>query len=315
VKELVERIQLVEAEELAIVRGERDNWLVEGENLLVLEYLLGSHRGKIDVICIDPPYNTGMQSLGYDDSRPDTGDGPAARHGRWLSRIHRRLRLALELLSPRGVVFIHVDQHEMARLCLACERLFGEANVEVAIWPKTDPRFDQNRVERPFRNMRMTHEYVLVCYRNREGTTFNKFMRPTCVGGVWTDVPGDLDSILSGLGTTSSAKDELAELLGSRDVFQTPKPRRLIKELVRSASTPDSYILDFYAGSGTTGHAVMDLNAEDGGSRKFILATNNEGNICRNVTYPRLRRAIERHGYPETVRYFVVGVRDDPSAP
>ena len=75
---------------------------------------------------------------------------------------------------------------------------------------------------------------------------------------------------------------------------------KLIKEFVRAASEKDSIVLDFFAGSGTTGHAVMDLNKEDGGSRKFILITNNENNICQNITVPRVRKAIDFFNYKET---------------
>jgi adenine-specific DNA-methyltransferase len=115
-----------------------------------------------------------------------------------------------------------------------------------------------------------------------------------------------MESILSGLGTTSSAKDELACVFGNRLRFRTPKPMRLIKELVRAASTELSFVLDFFAGSGITGHAVMDLNHEDGGKRRFILVNNNESNICREITYERLRWAISQ-GYDEGLRYFVLG--------
>ena len=94
-----------------------------------------------------------------------------------------------------------------------------------------------------------------------------------------------METILKGLGTTSSAKDELKEILGRRDIFQTPKPMRLVKELVRAAAGKDALILDIFAGSGTTGHAVMNLNMEDGGNRKFILINNAENEICRKVTY------------------------------
>lgn len=94
-------------------------------------------------------------------------------------------------------------------------------------------------------------------------------------------------------------EDELAYILGDRTIFSTPKPVKLIKEFVRAGSNKNSIVLDFFAGSGTTGHAVMDLNKEDGGNRKFILITNNESNICRKVTIPRTQKAIEKFEYKE----------------
>lgn len=84
------------------------------------------------------------------------------------------------------------------------------------------------------------------------------------------------------------------------------KPVRLLKEIIYSAANQNSTILDFFAGSGTTGHAVMKLNTEDGGNRKFILCTNNENNICRDVTYERIRRVIDKEGYTASLKYFKV---------
>lgn len=90
------------------------------------------------------------------------------------------------------------------------------------------------------------------------------------------EIEKPLETVIDDLGTTSSAKDELACLLGDRTIFSTPKPVKLIKEFIRAATDKDSIVLDFFAGSGTTGHATMDLNKEDGVNRKFILITNIE---------------------------------------
>ena len=90
--------------------------------------------------------------------------------------------------------------------------------------------------------------------------------------------------------------------------FDYPKPILFIETLIKSVSAKDSTILDFFAGSGTTGHAVMRLNKEDGGNRKFILCTNNENNICEEVTYERLKRVINGYGdvegIPANLKYY-----------
>ena len=148
----------------------------------------------------------------------------------------------------------------------------------------------------------LIHEYIIVCFKNKSSTSLNKISIPTDDEG--KENLKFIPSILTGLGTTSSAKDELCEIFGSRDVFQTPKPRKLIKELVRSASTKKSLILDFFAGSGTTGVAVSELNAEDGGKRKYILVNNNENNICRNITFERLKKTKEKENFPLGLRYY-----------
>ena len=116
-------------------------------------------------------------------------------------------------------------------------------------------------------------------------------------GTNYVEVLKPLETVVDDMGTTASAKDELSEILGKREIFSTPKPVKMIKEFIRAASDKNSIVLDFFAGSGTTGHAVMELNCEDGGSRKFILITNDESNICQKVTLPRLEKVIKMQKY------------------
>ncbi|MGA2385255.1 MAG: site-specific DNA-methyltransferase [Candidatus Bathyarchaeia archaeon] len=299
-------IKLAEMRKLAINNGKRSNLLIEGENLAALRHLSKSYAGKVDVIYIDPPYNTGMESLNYDDyDYADAGD--AYVHSKWLSFMDKRIRAAYGLLSENGVMFIHIDEHETGTLLLLCQTIFGEANVVVLVWPKTDPKFDQNRVERPFHNIKTVHENIFACFKDKNKTNFSSMMMPSPRSGEeYAETPTHMETILKGLGTTSSAKDELEEILGRRDMFRTPKPMKLVKELVRVAGGKHALVLDFFAGSGTTGHAVMDLNKEDGGDRKFVLVNNSENEICRKVTYERLIRVIEREHYQESLRYFKI---------
>jgi len=100
-------------------------------------------------------------------------------------------------------------------------------------------------------------------------------------------------SIFSGYGDTSKWRKNLIEILG-KEVFEYPKPYPLIQKIIRMATdNKEAIILDFFAGSGTTGHAVLELNKEDGGNRTFILCQNNDNNICREITYERIKRLIE----------------------
>jgi len=297
------KTNLVEKTSLRINNGMRMNLLIEGENLVALNILKRKYRSRIDVICIDPPYNTGMDWLNYGDH--EYGDNADSfPHSKWLSFMNNRLRIAYDLLSKEGIMFINIDEHEIGPLLLLAHQLFKEKNVDVLIWPKTDPRFDVNRIEKPPRDIKIVHEYILVCFRNRAKTRVNKTFISTQTKDGWVESLTNMETIIHGLGTTSSAKDEMGELFVNRLIFQTPKPVNLIKELIRFGSKPNSIILDFFAGSGTTGHATMDLNKEDGGRRTFILVTNNENNICRRITYERLKRAIRRNRYKETLRYY-----------
>ena len=296
---------LVEQQDLRIGSVLPFNMLIEAENLTALTHLAKDFESGIDVVCVDPPYNTGMQDLGYNDQafRAD-----ADKHSRWLSFMEQRLALSRTLMSDRGVLFLHVDETEAGASMLLCEQVFGEDNFDVLIWPKTDPRFDQNRLDKPFRTVKLVHEYVIVCYRDRDRVSLNQVLRPVLLEGTWTEQSQELESILAGWGTTSSAKDELVVVFGDRYRFQTPKPMRLVKELVRAASRRDSVVLDIFAGSGTTGHAVMDLNRDDNSKRTFILVNSDENDICRKITYKRLRSAMERERYSESLRFFEVHI-------
>ena len=123
--------------------------------------------------------------------------------------------------------------------------------------------------------------------------------------------PNDL--FQSGWGSNEDADEELRIILGKQKLFDYPKPTRLLIKLLASTRKPNAVCLDFFAGSGTMGHAVMSLNAIDGGNRKYILCTNNEGNICDNITYPRIRTVITgkrtdgsqySDGLPANLKYY-----------
>lgn len=100
--------------------------LIEGDNLEALTALSYTHAGKIDLIYIDPPYNTGNKDFIYNDSFVDTED--EYRHSKWLSFMGKRLRLAKGLLSDKGIIFISIDDNELAQLKLLCDEIFGEGN-------------------------------------------------------------------------------------------------------------------------------------------------------------------------------------------
>ena len=108
------------------------------------------------------------------------------------------------------------------------------------------------------------------------------------------------------VGDTQEGTRDLKNVFGKAGAFTNPKPVRLIERVLDIASSDGSIVLDFFAGSGTTGHAVMKRNTEDGGNRRFILCTNNENNICREVTYERIKRVIDKEGYAASLKYYKV---------
>ena len=110
---------------------EKFNFLIEGDNLHSLKLLEKTHRNKIDVIYIDPPYNTGNKDFIYDDHYIDKNDGYA--HSKWLSFMSKRLEIARNLLSKTGVIFISIDNNEYANLRLLCDQIWGESNFVTTI--------------------------------------------------------------------------------------------------------------------------------------------------------------------------------------
>lgn len=121
----------------------RSHMAISGENYHVLQQLLFTHGGKVDVIYIDPPYNTGNRDWQYDDSW--VGEDDTYRHSKWSVFMERRLRLARELLASDGCIFISIDNHEVAQLRLLCDQIFGERNfIDMCVWQKKSGSSDSN---------------------------------------------------------------------------------------------------------------------------------------------------------------------------
>lgn len=367
---------LTEDADLFIDHGGQMNFLLEGDNLAALKLLEKTHRGNIDLIFIDPPYNTRNGDFGYDDSRVDLTD--TFRHSKWVSFMSERLLVARRLLKNDGVIFIAIDDNEQAALKLLCDQLFGEENFLASIiW--------QHSIQpKGYSGTFSVHHNYILCYQKtaqfvlnslprtdednkayanpdndprgrwRSGDVRNALYRPNLIydiispsgnvikpcanGWRWSKETVE-EKIKSGeiifskdetriirkiyldtlegrtpetiwfgkdVGTTRSAMSEIKEIFGS-SAFGTPKPTSLIERTLRLISRTDATVLDFFAGSGTTGHTVMKLNAEDGGTRRFILCTNNENGICRDVTYERIRRVIDKEDYAASLKYYKVG--------
>lgn len=124
-----------EDKDLFINNGEIINFLIEGDNLASLQMLEKTHRGKVDLIYIDPPYNTLKDGFTYSDTLVDKND--TFRHSKWLSFMRRRLVIAQKLLSSNGTIFISIDDNEVAALRVLCDELFGYQNfVANIIWEK-----------------------------------------------------------------------------------------------------------------------------------------------------------------------------------
>ncbi len=371
------------------------NLIIEGDNYHALSVLSFTHAGKVDVIYIDPPYNTGARDWKYNNDYVDIND--TFRHSKWLSMMHNRLLLAKKLLKSDGVLICAIDENEHAHLGVMLEEMFPNKELH-SITVIHNPRGVQGK------NFSYTHEYayyVIPTGKNiiqeKKRKTYSKanlnlrdkggesmrtdakncfypflikdgqiiglgevpnndfhpkaqtVKRDDDIYEVWPiDVKGlerkwryarqsveDILDILKPKKIDEGFEIEiykeyekyktvwtepeyngslhgtklLREILPNCD-FSFPKSLHLVRECLHAviANNRNAIVLDYFAGSGTTGHAVMKLNEEDEGSRQFILVTNNENGIAEEVTYPRIKKSIEGYsdekGIPSNLRYF-----------
>jgi len=383
------------------------NLLVQGDNLLALKALLPHYAGQVKCIYIDPPYNTGEEGWAYNDkvNSPEINgwlgqvvgreNEDMTRHDKWLCMMYPRLSLLKELLRDDGVLFISIDEFEIANLRLLLNEVFGSDNdMGCLVWKRRsssamsgtplsiDHEYilvfakDKNKIslyglgkgienypnkdEKGFyastdltvgmdRNARPGQYYQIVNPRtgkvyepNPERVwrffpeTMNKVIEAELI--IWPDEqdgnmqrpryktyfdpdnlkPTPISSWIESTGTnerdianeeaeydlsilTTGMNQEggklLQKIFGTK-AFSYPKPVSLIKSLIRSATRENDLVMDSFAGSGTTGHAVLQMNKEDGGNRRFILVEMDE-NISKNITAERLKRVSQGYEWKD----------------
>lgn len=375
-----------------------ENIYIEGDNLEALKILQESYLNKVKMIYIDPPYNTGKDFVYKDNftagkeewkdenERDDAGnrmvvnpDTNGRYHSDWLTMMYPRLKLARNLLTDDGVIFISIDDNEVHNLRKICDEIFGEGNfVANVVWQK---KYAATNDAKGFSNL---HDHILVFkksdkfirnllprteeqnkpYKNddndgkglwRADNLLVKSFSSNAVypiknpntgkeyfptkGSSWRASPETMNIWLSEnriffgkngdgapqlkrylkevqqgrvpntwwtfeeVGHNDAANKELQKLFNTKAPFDTPKPTTLIKRMLLLSTNPNNIILDFFSGSATTAHAVMQLNKEDGGNRKYIMvqlpeATDEKSeafkagykNICE-IGKERIRRA------------------------
>ncbi len=342
-----------------------ENLYIEGDNLDVLKVLRETYLGKVKMIYIDPPYNTGNDFVYNDDFAQSKDDFEAASglfdeegnvtrdpmqrnteangrfHTDWLNMIYPRLKVARDLLSEDGVIFISIDDNELENLRKICDEIFGEKNfIGNFIWRKKststnvanalvsaqcdyqlcygrnlsvnslnrritkpeDRKYPYEDVNGRYRTSiiekkdsgsyaRQTMKYQILGVYPREGKRWqigegtarklekeNRFINEN--GTIKLKIYEENDTetfsanptlLLEYGSTDSGSKETNNELFGISELFSNPKPTILLKHLTSIATDKESIILDFFSGSATTAHAVLQLNADDGGNRRFIM--------------------------------------------
>jgi len=378
------------SKEIVTDKEKPNHILIEGDNYHALSVLNYTHKGKIDVIYIDPPYNTGARTWKYNNDYVDKED--QWRHSKWLSFMEKRLKLAKNLLSEKGFLICAIDDNELFSIGLLLDEIFGEDNRVGLVTVLHNPK------GRNFTKwFSANSEYMLVYAKNASVASFNEvtideeiretfnlvdekgrhyrleplmrsrtetlrenkpgFWYPIYVSkdlkhttlkpiqgyhkvfpiasngkeATWINLPGTFEGknkervivakmengkvqiyrkfyeqqIFKNVWTDKKYQSEfhgtnvLKELIG-KNIFEYPKSVWLVTDILKITSKMNSVVLDFFAGSGTTGHAILELNKEDKGNRKFILCTNNENNngnggggIAEEVCYPRVKKVIQ----------------------
>lgn len=401
---------LTEEKELYLDHGGRLHFLIEGDNLASLKLLEKTHKGAIDVIYIDPPYNTGAKNWKYNNDYVDGTD--TFKHSKWLSFMDKRLRLANKLLSDSGVIVLTIDDYEVENITLLMNSIFGEDHRLGTVVIKNNPQGRSSVT-----GLQISHEYALFygkkqarigrLPRNEEQLARYKdsdeigpfewrnfraqystespkmaypiFVKKDCSDfripqlrwdeeekeyqlleqpcddelitlprdesgrmrnwkwsistvqeqketemGVRKDRSGNPTVYFKGrmknldmlpytfwdnpaYSASTFGANLLSDLIG-KGKFNYPKSLYAVIDSLKVANAhKNSTVLDFFAGSGTTAHAVLELNKADGGNRRFIMCTNNENGICREVTYERIRTAIETEAYPASLKYYKIG--------
>lgn len=391
-----------ENKDLEIIKDENKstNFIIEGDNLHSLYLLEKTHKNKVDLIIIDPPYNRGLNDFVYDDNYIDKSD--SFKHSKWISFMNKRLTVAKKLLKDNGVIFINIDDNEFAQLKLLCDDIFGEENF-ISCFPWHNRTSIQNDTD-----ISINHEYIIAYAKKRrmanrrlkasnqetwyktddfviqpKETDSSKYSNPdNDPRGLWKADPFDAPNVRPNLtyeiinpitgvkylppkgrcwrtepekyqklleekrivfgkngnsrpqlkvfynevkmkgeirnswfdsdiyDTSTSGKKELLDILPDKKIFNTPKPVKLYKEIIKMAISPkekNPVILDFFAGSGTLGQAVLE--EFQGKDAQFILCNSNESNICKEITYERVKRIIQ--GYTNQKGYSVKGIESN----
>ncbi|MGB3340142.1 MAG: site-specific DNA-methyltransferase [bacterium] len=380
-KEKLPILKEVKSKEIITDKNKPMNLLIEGDNYHALSVLSYTHAKKVDIIYIDPPYNTGAKDWKYNNAYVDLND--AYRHSKWLSFMSKRLRLVKSLLKSSGVIICTIDENEQASLGLLLREIFLNKDIvcitiihnpggiqgvnfsychEYAyfIYPCGGKYInlqerDENPDIRPLRNVSKgdhLRDAAANCFypiyvKNKKIIGFGDVcldsfhpksanikrkdgiidIYPIDTRGnerKWVFARQSVEAIVDDLSVEYNKKRKIWDIIRKKTKFpfktvwtdskynaniygtqllskiiptKFPFPKSLyaVEDCIKAVAhnKDNAIILDFFAGSGTTGHAVLDLNKKDGGNRKFILCTNNENNICTDVCYPRVKSVIK----------------------
>ena len=261
-----------------------DNLIIKGNNLLALHSLKEEFAGKVKLIYIDPPYNTGNDSFAYNDN---------FNRSAWLTFMKNRLEIAKDLLSDDGVLYIQLDYHQIHYAKILMDNIFGENNFQREIiwrigWLSGYKTKDNNWIR--------NHDTILFYSKNSMTFKFNKYYIPKKdfkriansdvesypIEDVWN---GNEYDDLNSIAIVSFAGETVSKLLNKDDDVKGQKSEKLLERIIRAHTVEDDIILDFFGGTGTTAAAALKMK------RKFILCEQIDKHL--DISLRRLSKVIE----------------------
>ena len=246
-----------------VVFDESDNLIIKGNNLLTIASLLKKYEGKIKLIYIDPPYNTGSDTFGYNDK---------FNRSSWLTFMKNRLEIAKKLLSEDGAIYIQLDYHQAHYAKILMDEIFGEENFQREIIWRIGWLSGYKTIEK---NWIRNHDTILFYSKNNNSLSFNKYYIPReefkdiaksnaeryPIEDVWN---GNEYDDLNSIAIVSFAGETVSKLLNPDDEVKGQKSEKLIERIIKAHTDENDIVLDFFGGTGTTAAVALKMN------RKFI---------------------------------------------
>lgn len=262
-----------------------DNLLIKGNNLIALHSLVEEFRGKVKLIYIDPPYNTGNDGFKYNDS---------FNHSTWLCFMKNRLEIARELLREDGSIYINIDYNEVHYLKVLMDEIFDKDNFQreiiwrigwVSGYKTNDNNFIRNHDTILFYSKNKDKIFFKKIYLNKKDNFDEKFTKDINIDryfleDTWNCSPYDK---LNSIAITSFSGEKVSKMLAEEEI-KGQKPEKLIERIIKSSTNENDIVLDFFAGSGTTGAVAHKMN------RQWIMIE--QMDYIEDITKERLKKVV-----------------------
>lgn len=266
-----------------VIFDENDNLIIKGNNLLTIASLLKKYEGKIKLIYIDPPYNTGADTFGYNDK---------FNRSSWLTFMKNRLEIAKKLLSEDGAIYVQLDYHQAHYAKILMDEIFGEENFQREIIWRIGWLSGYKTIEK---NWIRNHDTILFYSKNNNSLSFNKYYIPReefkdiaksnaeryPIEDVWN---GNEYDDLNSIAIVSFAGETVSKLLNPDDEVKGQKSEKLIERIIKAHTDENDIVLDFFGGTGTTAAVAHKMK------RRYILCEQLDKHV--DIILRRMKKVI-----------------------